>query len=68
MASNKKAYVDYVEDDDDYYSGLAGDFSVGDRGARNKRNNGTCYSTKHVRVSQACKVAQKSNCAVKSNK
>ena len=62
MATLKKVYVDMVEDkDEDYYSNLAGDILVADNCARNKKNNATCYSSKHIRISQAskCKVCRK---------
>ena len=36
-----------------YYGDLAGDFSVNDKKARNKKSNTTCYSSKHARQSLA---------------
>ncbi len=48
--------MDFHEDDDEgYYSELAGDFAVNDKKTRNKRNNTTCYSSKHTRQSMALK-------------
>jgi hypothetical protein len=43
----------YEEMVDDNYSDLAGDFTVNDKKARNKRSNTNCYSSKHVRQSIA---------------
>jgi adenylate cyclase class IV len=43
----------YEDEEDTYYDELAGDFSVNDKKARNKRSNSTCYSSKHIRQSLA---------------
>lgn len=69
MATRKNIY----EDDDaelceNYYSSLAGDMSVVDKCARNKRNTKTCYSSKHVRVSQASKATRVTSKVAKTNK
>lgn len=57
MASHQNpVYTDLVEDDyEDYFSELAGDTPVSYKCARNKRSTTTCYSSKHVRVSQMSK-------------
>lgn len=44
-------YEDMDEMMDDNFSDLAGDFTVNDKKARNKRSNTTCYSAKHIRQS-----------------
>ena len=56
MASNHASTknMEFYEDEEDaYYSELAGDFTVNDKKARNKRSNTTCYSSKHTRQSLA---------------
>lgn len=55
MASNKTSTknMEYEDEEDVYYGELAGDFSVNDKKARNKRSNTTCYSSKHTRQSVA---------------
>jgi hypothetical protein len=60
MAQHSSLYTDLVEDDyEGYYSELAGDTSVNTKGARNKRNNGMCYSSKHVRIALAASQTSK---------